>query len=51
MEIDYTVSLDYGDDEPDPAEPSPSEDDIARWIMKGMAQEGIPSANVSCVRQ
>jgi hypothetical protein len=28
MEIDYTITLNYGDDEPGDAEPCPKEEDI-----------------------
>lgn len=52
MEIDYTVSLNYGEAEPDEiAEPSPTEDDIVDWIVAGMARGGFTSVDVTCRRQ
>lgn len=52
MNIDYTISLNYGEDEPDEmTEPSPTEDDIVDWIVAGMAKEGFTSVNITCKRQ
>ena len=46
MEIDCTITLNYGD-----AEPSPTEDDIVDWIVAGMENAGFTSVNVTCKRQ
>jgi hypothetical protein len=51
MEIDYTITLNYGDAEPDDAEPSPTEADIVDWIVAGMQNAGFTSVNVTCKRQ
>lgn len=50
MELTFEVTLDYGDDEPDAAEPSPTDEDVADWIVAGMADAGFPSLNVQVVR-
>jgi hypothetical protein len=50
VEIDYTVTLNYGDELGD-GEPSPTEDDIVDWIVAGMANAGFTSVNVTCKRQ
>jgi hypothetical protein len=51
MEIDYTITLNYGDDEPVDDEPSPTEDDIVDWIVAGMEGAGFTSVNVTCMWQ
>jgi len=51
MEIDYTITLNYGDAEPDDAEPSPTEEDIVSWIVVGMEIDGFTSVAVTCKRQ
>jgi len=46
MEIDYTVTLTYGEDGPNENEPSPTEDDIAKWVKEGMERDGFSSVDV-----
>lgn len=51
MDIDYTVTLNYGEEGPCDNEPSPTEEDIVDWIVAGMANAGFTSVNVTCKRQ
>lgn len=48
MEVDFTVTFDYGDEGPGEGEPSPTADDVCRWIHAGMAAEGIESVDLFC---
>jgi len=50
MDLDFIVTINYGEDGPGEGEPSPEPDDIARWIRLGMAKEAWTSVNVSCKR-
>jgi hypothetical protein len=51
MKIDYTITLNYGDDAPGDDEPSPTEEDIVSWIVVGMEIDGFTSVNVTCKRR
>ena len=52
MTIDYTVTIDYGDSGPGEDEASPEADDLATWIIQGMARDGLTSPEgVEAVRQ
>ena len=51
MEIDYTISINYGDEGPGESEASPTVDDMVKWIEQGMARDGFASVNVTCKRQ
>lgn len=51
MDIDYTITLNYGEEGPSADEPSPTEDDIVDWITAGMAKAGFTSVNIACKRQ
>ena len=44
MKIDYTITLNYGDDAPGDDEPSPTEEDIVSWIVVGMGNRRLSPA-------
>ena len=50
MEIDFRATLDYGDGGPSDDESTPTGSDIARWIMRGMEQDGFTSVDVTAER-
>lgn len=50
MQITFEVTLDY-EEEPLPNEPSPTEEDIVKWILEGMKKEGFDHLNVSVDKQ
>ena len=49
MNIEFVVSLNYGEDGPSENEPTPAPEEIAKWVMQGMAKDGFTSADVSAV--
>ena len=50
MEITYEVELNYGDDGPGEDEPSPTADDIAAAVRKGLEGQGFAPADVRVVQ-
>ncbi len=46
-QVAFTVTLDYGDEGPGEGENIPGGEEIARWIMEGMARHGWTSVDVS----
>lgn len=47
MQTTYEVELDYGDDGPDEDEASPTGDDIATAVRRGLELAGFTSVDVS----
>lgn len=51
MELTYEVTLNYGDREPEPNEPSPTEEDVEEVLAHGLRYRGFVFENVRAVRQ
>lgn len=51
VEIDYTVTLDYGDDGPEEGEPTPTAEDMERIVRVGMTRTNWRSADVVVQKQ
>jgi hypothetical protein len=43
MQITFEVDVDYGDDGPDEAAATPTEEDIERYIVEGIRRDGLES--------